>query len=110
MGLAGADGGGGEFSLLADVSGDISRAAGYILDGGQILELADEVERAQRFPNFAHAGIDAQDRLAFGYRGLIGDKPLADDAGNLRAQLACRAIAVFDSCEQCARIYRISRV
>ncbi len=59
------------------------------LDGGQVLALADEVERAERFPHFAHAGIDEQDRLAFSYRGLIGDKPLADSTGNLRAQFAC---------------------
>jgi hypothetical protein len=37
VGLAGADGGGGEFSLLADVGGDVARAAGDLLDGGQVL-------------------------------------------------------------------------
>ena len=45
-GLAGADGAGGEFGLLANVGGKIARAAGEILDHGQVLRLADEVEGA----------------------------------------------------------------
>src|ERR1700746_817894 len=68
MRLAGADGGGGEFGLLANGRRKGSAAAGKFLDCGHVLRLADEVERAQGFKDFVGAGIDEQHGLARGNR------------------------------------------
>src|SRR5438552_812430 len=61
MGGAFADGFLGEQGLLADAIRDFREFALIRSDGGQIVNLTDEVERAERFPNLLVARVDRSD-------------------------------------------------
>src|SRR5438309_8226682 len=68
MGGAFADGFLGEQGLLADAIRDFREFALIRSDGGQIVNLTDEVERAKGFPNLFVAGVDSGD---FGARAYV---------------------------------------
>jgi len=56
-----------EESLLADAVGDFGEFALIGADGGEVVNLADEKEGAESFPDLFVAGINGGDLVADGY-------------------------------------------
>src|SRR3954470_1135998 len=55
--------------LLADVVGDIRQVAFVGTDGIEIVQLTDDVQSTQGFPDLIRAGIDDRNLLTRGYVG-----------------------------------------
>jgi len=68
MGGAFADGFFGEESLLADAVGDFGEFALIGANSGKVIGLADEIKRAEGFPDLLVARVDGSD---FGARGYV---------------------------------------
>src|ERR1700674_3297545 len=62
-----ADGFFGEEGLLAEAVGDFGEFAFVGTDDGQVVGLADQIERAQRFPDLLVARVDGGDLFASGH-------------------------------------------
>ena len=71
-GSAVADGFFGEVGLLADAVGDFGEFALVGADGRQVIDLTDEIEGAESFPDLLVAGIDGGDFGAGGHVGAWG--------------------------------------
>ena len=96
-GGAGADGLLGEQGLLADAVGDVARFALVGANRRQVFGAADEVERAQGFPDLLVAGIDDGNFLAGGDAGPRDSGERVETAGDGRAQIS-RLFAAVAEC------------
>jgi len=94
-----ADGFFGEEGLLADAAGDFGEFAFVDADGGKVVELTDEIEGAQGFPDLLVAGIDGGD---FGSGGDIRSRSYVERANSAGDRCAdfCGLIAVLNFCDQ----------
>lgn len=61
-----------EVGLLSDAVGDFGEFALVGANGQQVVDLTDEVEGAEGFPDLFIAGIDGGDFSAGGYVGTRG--------------------------------------
>ena len=72
VGGALADGFFSKVGLLADAIGDFGESALVGPDGGEVVDLADEIEGAEGFPDLFVAGVNGCDFGAGGYVGAGG--------------------------------------
>src|SRR5438552_9228349 len=87
MGGALADGFFGEEGLLADTVGDFGEFALIGANSGKVIGLADEIKRAESFPDLLVARVDGGDFGAGGYMGTRSHEEGADTAADGRAKL-----------------------
>src|SRR5438552_12116433 len=87
MGGALADGFFGEEGLLADTVGDFGEFALIGANSGKVIGLADEIKRAESFPDLLVARVDGGDFGAGGYVGTRGHEEGADTTADGRAKL-----------------------
>src|SRR5439155_7907153 len=80
MGGAFADGFFGEEGLLADTVGDFGEFALIGANSGKVIGLADEIKRAESFPDLLVARVDSSDFGAGGYVGTRSHEEGADTA------------------------------
>ena len=67
-----ADGFFGKVGLLTDAVGDFGEFALVRADGGEVIDLADEIESAESFPYLFIAGVHGGDFGAGGHVGAWG--------------------------------------
>ncbi len=73
--------------MLADTVGNFAKFALVGSDGGQVIYLADEIERAESFPDLFVAGVDRGDFGASRYARARCHEERADAAADGRAKL-----------------------
>src|SRR5467141_1705063 len=77
-----ADGFFGEKGLLADAVGGLREFALVGADGGEVIRLADEIERAEGFPDLFIAGVHSGDFGSGRHGGARGYGESADASGD----------------------------
>ena len=82
MGGAVADGFFSKVGLLADAIGDFGESALVGPDRGEVVDLADEIEGAESFPDLFVAGVNSGDFSAVGYSCARDHGQCADTSGD----------------------------
>src|SRR5260370_12948251 len=98
MSSAFADGFFGVEGLLADAIGDFGQFALVGMDGGEVIGLADEIERAESFPDLFVAGVDCSDFGAGGHVRARDHEEPADAAADGRAELEGARLVLGSAC------------
>ena len=98
----------GEAGLFADLRGHVFAAAKVRLNGCSVFRLANEIERAEGFPNNLVARRNEKKSLPCGDRGFVGHGPSGERAGNSDANFARCAIARINVANERTRIQRVA--